>query len=174
MLNSRLSRVFLGIAGLALTSPAGAVDLSLAGGNPNKLDVLGYLNALEHGDHAAAMKNFTAPGFLNHREKGMWPTSAHHIDAPRPAGAAMPRRGPPPGGGDPAETGPLQVQLILADGPYVVVHFFTPRTAGQTISWYGHTSLSEGQSVVNIFRMENGKIAEKWDVIETVGNKTVY
>lgn len=51
---------------------------------------------------------------------------------------------------------------IAADGDYVWVHLNTTRHLGDL-----------GLAVVNIFRLENGKIAEHWDIIQSVPEKSL-
>ncbi|HAT8211741.1 TPA: polyketide cyclase, partial [Legionella pneumophila] len=50
-----------------------------------------------------------------------------------------------------------EIKRIIADGDYVVVHV--------------HSVLepdTKGRAIIDIFRLENGKIYEHWDVIQPI------
>ncbi len=50
-----------------------------------------------------------------------------------------------------------EVKQIFADGEFVVAHVHGVRVPGQ-----------RGSAIVDIFRLENGKIIEHWDVIQPI------
>jgi predicted SnoaL-like aldol condensation-catalyzing enzyme len=50
---------------------------------------------------------------------------------------------------------------VFADGDYVIQHVHSVPTPG-----------SRGNAIVNIYKLENGKIVEHWDVIEPVPEKS--
>ena len=50
---------------------------------------------------------------------------------------------------------------VFADGDYVVQHVHSVPTPG-----------SRGNAIVNIYKLENGKIVEHWDVIQPVPEKS--
>jgi len=56
----------------------------------------------------------------------------------------------------------INIKRIIAEGDYVAVHTHAIPEAG-----------SRGNAVVDIYRFENGKIAEHWDVIQPVPESTV-
>ena len=55
----------------------------------------------------------------------------------------------------------MQIKRVLADGDFVVLHVHMVHDAGE-----------RGQAVVEIFRLENSKIVEHWDVIQPIPEKT--
>lgn len=50
-----------------------------------------------------------------------------------------------------------QILRVFADGDYVLLHVHRVRTPG-----------TRGDAIVDIFRLESGKIVEHWDVIQPV------
>jgi predicted SnoaL-like aldol condensation-catalyzing enzyme len=54
------------------------------------------------------------------------------------------------------------VQRVFADGDYVVLHSH----------WHGLFGGAPGEAVVDIFRLENGKVVEHWDVIQPIPEKS--
>jgi predicted SnoaL-like aldol condensation-catalyzing enzyme len=53
-----------------------------------------------------------------------------------------------------------EIKRIFADGDYVVVHVHAVREPG-----------TRGNAIVDIFKLENGKVVEHWDVIQPVPEK---
>ena len=54
-----------------------------------------------------------------------------------------------------------EVKHLFADGDYVIQHVHSVRTPG-----------SRGSAIINIFKLENGKIVEHWDVIQEIPEKS--
>src|SRR6266404_1081360 len=54
-----------------------------------------------------------------------------------------------------------EVKRSFADGDYVVLHVHSVREPGE-----------RGVAIVDIFRLENGKIVEHWDVAQSIPEKT--
>ena len=54
-----------------------------------------------------------------------------------------------------------EVKHVFADGDYVIQHVHSVRTPG-----------SRGSAIINIFKLENGKIVEHWDVIQEIPEKS--
>ena len=53
-----------------------------------------------------------------------------------------------------------EIKRIFADGDYVIVHVHAVREPG-----------TRGNAIVDIFRLENGKVVEHWDVIQPIPEK---
>jgi predicted SnoaL-like aldol condensation-catalyzing enzyme len=51
-----------------------------------------------------------------------------------------------------------EIKRVFSDGDYVIFHSH----------WYGLSDNPRGEAVVDIFRLENGKMVEHWDVIQPV------
>jgi len=51
-----------------------------------------------------------------------------------------------------------EVKRVFAEGDYVILH----------VHWMGLFGGKQGEAVVDIFRLENGKIVEHWDVIQPI------
>ncbi len=54
-----------------------------------------------------------------------------------------------------------EVKRVFVDGDYVVQHVHSVRVPG-----------SRGSAIINIFKLENGKIVEHWDVIREIPEKS--
>jgi predicted SnoaL-like aldol condensation-catalyzing enzyme len=53
-----------------------------------------------------------------------------------------------------------EIKHIFADGDYVIVHDHAVREPG-----------TRGNATVNIYKLENGKVVEHWDVIQPIPEK---
>jgi predicted SnoaL-like aldol condensation-catalyzing enzyme len=53
-----------------------------------------------------------------------------------------------------------EIKRIFADGDYVIVHVHAVREPG-----------ARGNAIVDIFKLENGKVVEHWDVIQPIPEK---
>jgi predicted SnoaL-like aldol condensation-catalyzing enzyme len=53
-----------------------------------------------------------------------------------------------------------EIKRAFADGDYVILHVHSVRKPGE-----------RGVAIVDIFRLENGKVVEHWDVIQPVPEK---
>src|SRR5215468_7619320 len=54
-----------------------------------------------------------------------------------------------------------EIRRVFADGDHVILHVHAIREPGE-----------RGVAVVDIFRLENGKIVEHWDVVQPIPEKT--
>jgi predicted SnoaL-like aldol condensation-catalyzing enzyme len=50
------------------------------------------------------------------------------------------------------------IKRVFSDGDYVILHSH----------WHGLSDNPGGEAVVDIFRLENGKMVEHWDVIQPI------
>jgi predicted SnoaL-like aldol condensation-catalyzing enzyme len=53
-----------------------------------------------------------------------------------------------------------EIKKVLADGDYVMLHVHTTREPGD-----------RGYAVMDIFKLENGKVVEHWDVVQPIPEK---
>jgi predicted SnoaL-like aldol condensation-catalyzing enzyme len=53
-----------------------------------------------------------------------------------------------------------EIKHIFAEGDYVIVHDHAVREPG-----------TRGNAIVNIYKLENGKVVEHWDVIQPIPEK---
>jgi predicted SnoaL-like aldol condensation-catalyzing enzyme len=53
-----------------------------------------------------------------------------------------------------------EIKRVWAEGDYVILHVHAVRTPG-----------ARGSAIVDVFKMENGKIVEHWDVIQEIPEK---
>ncbi len=53
-----------------------------------------------------------------------------------------------------------EIKRVFADGEYVIVHVHSIREPG-----------SRGRAIIDIFKLENGKIVEHWDVAQDIPEK---
>jgi predicted SnoaL-like aldol condensation-catalyzing enzyme len=51
-----------------------------------------------------------------------------------------------------------EIKRVFADGDYVILHSH----------WHGLSESPRGEAVVDIYRCENGKVVEHWDVIQPI------
>ena len=51
-----------------------------------------------------------------------------------------------------------EIKRVFADGDYVILHSH----------WHGLSDSPRGEAVVDIYRCENGKVVEHWDVIQPI------
>jgi predicted SnoaL-like aldol condensation-catalyzing enzyme len=99
-----------------------------------------YVNGIHARNADVALKHL-APGMVEHNPRvPAGPTGLRDFLSrmPRPAG-------------------PPKILRTIADGPYVVLHVHAQRSPED-----------RGMQIIEMFRLENGKIAEHWDIMQQV------
>ena len=54
-----------------------------------------------------------------------------------------------------------EIKRIFADGDYVIVHVHAVREPG-----------TRGNAIIDIFKLENGKVVEHWDAVQPIPEKS--
>ena len=130
---------------------AGVLALVLAGpalADPeaNKKIVIDFYDkALNQKDFEAAAKHF-GPRYIQHN-----PLAADGPDGLKRLVTLLKEKFP---------NSRSEIKRAIAEGDLVVLHVHSVREPGQ-----------RGRAIVDIFRLENGKIVEHWDVIQDVPEK---
>jgi predicted SnoaL-like aldol condensation-catalyzing enzyme len=133
---------FVPLFALAFATPAFAADLEA-----NKKAVLEFYEAgLNRKDFEAASKYF-GPKYIQHNPGAQ--------DGPEgfKAFLAFLR--------DKFPNSHSEIKKVFAEGDFVILHVHAVREPG-----------TRGRAIVDIFRLENGKIVEHWDVIQPIPEKT--
>jgi predicted SnoaL-like aldol condensation-catalyzing enzyme len=139
--------IIFGLVGLltVTASPAFATDAATQEAN-KKTVVEFYEQGLNRKDFDAAVK-FIGPRYFQHN-----PTAP---DGPEGFKAFL---------GFLREKFPdshSEIKRVFADGDYVILHVHAVREKG-----------SRGRAIVDIFKLEDGKIVEHWDVVQDVPEKS--
>lgn len=138
-----MKRLLLAVTALSLfAATAQAADLEA-----NKKTVVDfYEKALNQKDFDAAAKYF-GPRYVQHN-----PTAPDGIEGFRKFIAFRKEKFP---------DAHSDIKQVFADGDYVILHVHAVPTPGE-----------RGSAIVDIFKLENGKIVEHWDVIQPVPEKS--
>ena len=113
--------------------------------NTNKEIALAfYTQALLRGDVENAFRTYAGPYYRQHN-----PLIEDGMDGVRKFVAWITTTHPDARG---------QLKRVFADGDHVILHSH----------WHGLSDNPGGEAVVDIFRLENGKLVEHWDVIQPV------
>ena len=138
-----LTRIALVAGLLALVTPALA---GTAQEEANKKTVVDfYEKALNQKDFEAAAKHF-GPRYIQHN-----PNAADGIEGFRKFIEFRREKFP---------NAKSLIKRVLADGDLVVLHVHSIREPGE-----------RGVAIVDIFRLENGKVVEHWDVVQPIPEK---
>jgi len=137
--------ILIGLVGLALTvPPAWAADAATQ--EANKKAVLEFYEAaLNQKDFEAASKYF-GPRYVQHN-----PTAPDGIEGFKGFLAFLREKFP---------DSHSEIKRALVDGDYVILHVHSVREKG-----------TRGRAIVDIFKLENGKIFEHWDVVQDIPEK---
>jgi predicted SnoaL-like aldol condensation-catalyzing enzyme len=139
--------IIAGLVGLLTLAASPAFAADTATQEANKKTVLEfYEKALNQKDFDAAAK-FIGPRYVQHN-----PTAP---DGPEGFKAFL---------GFLREKFPdshSEIKRAFADGDYVILHVHSVREKA-----------SHGRAIVDIFKLENGKIVEHWDVVQDVPEKS--
>jgi predicted SnoaL-like aldol condensation-catalyzing enzyme len=124
-----------------ITAPAAAADLEA-----NKKTVLEfYETGLNKKDFEAASKYF-GPKYIQHN-----PGAQDGIEGFKAFLAFLRDKFP---------NSHSEIKKVFADGDFVILHVHAVREPG-----------TRGRAIVDIFRLENGKIVEHWDVAQDIPEK---
>jgi len=131
----------LAVLMLAFAFPACAADLEA-----NKKTVLAFYEAgLNKKDFEAAAK-FFGPKYIQHN-----PGAQDGIEGFKAFLAFLREKFP---------SSHSEIKKVFAEGDYVILHVHAVREPG-----------TRGRAIVDIFRLENGKIVEHWDVAQDIPEK---
>ncbi len=139
-------RLLLAVAVIAL-APATAYAADTAQMEENKKVVAEFYDAAISQKNFEAASKFLGPRYIQHN-----PSAADGPEGLR-AYINFLREKFPDSHSD--------VKRVFADGDYVIQHVHSVRTPG-----------SRGSAIVNIFKLEDGKIVEHWDVIQEIPEKS--
>jgi len=112
-----------------------------------KMVVEFYEAAINQKDFAAASK-FLGPKYIQHN-----PNAADGPEGLKAFLAFLREKFP---------NSKSEIKRVFAEGDYVILHVHAVREPG-----------TRGNAIVDIFRLENGKIVEHWDVIQPVPEKAM-
>jgi predicted SnoaL-like aldol condensation-catalyzing enzyme len=111
----------------------------------NKADTVAFhTKAVFEGDVAGAFRIYAGPVYRQHN-----PLIGDGMEGLRDFVAGMRTQRPDAHG---------VIKRVFADGDYVVLHS----------QWRGLSDSPRGEAVVDIYRWENGKVVEHWDVIQPI------
>ena len=134
-------RLILAAAMIALTTAAHAADPKQMEDN-KKVVLQLYEAAINQKDFDAAAK-FLGPHYTQHNPKA--------ADGPEGLKAFLAFLR------DKFPDYHSEIKRVFADGDYVILHVHNVPTPG-----------SRGNAIIDIFRLENGKVVEHWDVLQPV------
>jgi predicted SnoaL-like aldol condensation-catalyzing enzyme len=134
-------RPFLAVAIVALASAAHAADAKQM--EENKKAVVEFYDLAINQKNFDAAAKFLGPRYTQHN-----PRAADGPDGLKAFLAFLREKFP---------DYHSEIKRIFADGDYVIVHVHNVPTPG-----------SHGSAIVDIFKLENGKIVEHWDVRQDI------
>lgn len=141
----RIAWLWLAAAGLLVSSapiPAAADDTREA----NKKTVVEFYEAAINRKDFEAASKFFGPRYVQHN-----PNAPDGIEGFKAFLGFLREKFP---------QSRSEIKRVLADGDYVILHVHAVRTPGE-----------RGSAIVDVFKLENGKIVEHWDVIQEIPEK---
>ncbi len=138
--------IIVGLVGILTLSPSLALAADAATLEANKKTVLEFYEAgLNKKDFEAASK-FFGPRYVQHN-----PTAPDGVEGFKAFVGFLREKFP---------DSHSEIKRSFADGDYVILHVHSVREKG-----------SRGRAIVDIFKLEGGKIVEHWDVVQDVPEK---
>ena len=131
---------------LATATPAHAADTAQEEAN-KKVVVDFYEKAINQKDFEAASK-FLGPRYIQHN-----PRAADGPEGLKAFLAYLREKFP---------DYHSEIKRVFADGDYVILHVHNVPTPG-----------SRGNAIIDIFRLENGKVVEHWDVRQEIPEQAI-
>ena len=138
--------IIIGFVGLLTLNFSAALAADAATQEANKKTVLEFNEAGVHQKDFDAAAKFFGPNYIQHN-----PTAPDGIDGFKGFLAFIKERAP---------NAKSEIKRVFADGDYVILHVHSVRDPG-----------TRGRAIVDIFRLENGKIVEHWDVVQDIPEK---
>ena len=136
-----MQRALLAALAVAVSMPAFAADIEA-----NKKIVVDFYNlALNQKDFDAASK-YLGPRYIQHN-----PSAPDGAEGLKRLVTFLKEKFP---------NSKSEIKRVIAEGDLVVLHVHSVREPGQ-----------RGRAIVDIFRLENGKVVEHWDVIQDIPEK---
>lgn len=137
--------LMLGVAVFALAARPAFADAKL---EANKKAVVAFYNAAINDKDFAAARKYMGGKYIQHNPNA----------ADGPEGLAgflkfLKEKFP---------NAKSEIKRVFAEGDYVILHVHAVREPG-----------TRGNAIVDIFRLENGKIVEHWDVIQPIPEKAM-
>ena len=143
MLKRFIFIAILVLAGISASAPAHSADDQEAIEEQNKQIAIAFYNAALNEKNWEKTKSFIGNRYVQH--------NLHASDGPEGLKAHIEylKRDFPNNRGE--------IKHVLADGDLVALHIHNRRSPEM-----------RGYAVVDIFRIENGKVVEHWDVVQTI------
>ena len=141
----RITWLWLAAAGLQVSSapiPAAADDTREA----NKKTVVEFYEAAINRKDFEAASKFFGPRYVQHN-----PNAPDGIEGFKAFLGFLREKFP---------QSRSEIKRVWAEGDYVILHVHAVRTPG-----------ARGSAIVDVFKLENGKIVEHWDVIQEIPEK---
>jgi len=138
--------ILIGLVGLLALAASPAVAADAATEEANKKTVLEFYEAgLNRKDFDAASK-FFGPRYVQHN-----PTAPDGIEGFKAFIGFLREKFP---------DSHSEIKRTFADGDFVILHVHSVREKG-----------TRGRAIVDIFKLEDGKIVEHWDVVQEIPEK---